>query len=61
MKRLILILISLMPLLLSAKKSDNFTRLVIITIDGLRWQEVFSASSCADNTGGTPQCTAAWR
>ena len=44
MKRLILILISLMPLLLSAKKSDNFTRLVIITIDGLRWQEVFSGA-----------------
>ena len=32
-----------MPLLLSAK-SDKDTRLVIITIDGLRWQEVFSGA-----------------
>ena len=43
MKRLILILLALVPLMLSAKK-DNDTRLVIITIDGLRWQEVFSGA-----------------
>ena len=39
MKRLILILF-LMPLMAFAK-GDDFPRLVIITIDGLRWQEVF--------------------
>ena len=44
MKRIIIIILSLMPLFLSAKKGDNFTRLVIITIDGLRWQEVFSGA-----------------
>ena len=40
MKRIIVILLALMPVLLSAK-GDKDTRLVIITIDGLRWQEVF--------------------
>ena len=43
MKRLIVLLISFLPLLLFAK-GDNFPRLVIITIDGLRWQEVFSGA-----------------
>ena len=43
MKRLITIILSLLPVLAFAK-SDNFTRLVIITIDGLRWQEVFSGA-----------------
>ncbi|MBR6141549.1 MAG: hypothetical protein IKQ37_07305 [Bacteroidaceae bacterium] len=43
MKRIIVILLSLMPLLLSAK-GDKDTRLVIITIDGLRWQEVFGGA-----------------
>ena len=42
MKRLILILF-LMPLMAFAK-GDDFPRLVIITIDGLRWQEVFSGA-----------------
>ena len=40
MKRIIVILLSLMPLLAMAK-GGNDPRLVIITIDGLRWQEVF--------------------
>ena len=43
MKRLIVFLIALMPLLLFAKKDDT-PRLVIITIDGLRWQEVFTGA-----------------
>ena len=43
MKRIIVILLSLMPMLLSAK-GDKDTRLVIITIDGLRWQEVFEGA-----------------
>ena len=43
MKRIIVILLSLMPLLMFAK-GDKDTRLVIITIDGLRWQEVFSGA-----------------
>ena len=43
MKRIIVILLSLMPLMLCAK-GDKDTRLVIITIDGLRWQEVFSGA-----------------
>jgi len=43
MKRIIVIILSLMPLLLSAK-GDKDTRLVIITIDGLRWQEVFEGA-----------------
>lgn len=40
MKRIILILLSVLPVLAFAK-GDKDTRLVIITIDGLRWQEVF--------------------
>lgn len=43
MKRLILILLSLVPMLLFAKGNKD-TRLVIITIDGLRWQEVFQGA-----------------
>ncbi|MBR6031522.1 MAG: hypothetical protein IKP36_06120 [Bacteroidaceae bacterium] len=43
MRRLFAILLSLMPLLLFAK-GDQDTRLVIITIDGLRWQEVFEGA-----------------
>ncbi|MBQ6191960.1 MAG: hypothetical protein IJK51_06650 [Bacteroidaceae bacterium] len=43
MKRLIIILISLVPMLLSAK-GDKDTRLIVITIDGLRWQEVFAGA-----------------
>ena len=43
MKRIILILLSLLPLMLCAK-GDKDTRLVIITIDGLRWQEVFEGA-----------------
>ena len=37
------ILLSVLPLLLFAK-GDKDTRLVIITIDGLRWQEVFQGA-----------------
>ena len=43
MKRIILILLSLLPLMLCAK-GDKDTRLVVITIDGLRWQEVFEGA-----------------
>jgi len=43
MKHLTILILSLMPLLLSAK-GDKDTRLVIITIDGLRWQEVFEGA-----------------
>lgn len=43
MKRIIVILLSLMPVLMFAK-GDKDTRLVVITIDGLRWQEVFSGA-----------------
>jgi len=40
MKRLILIVLSVLPLLVLARgNKDN--RLIVITIDGLRWQEVF--------------------
>ena len=43
MKRIILILLSVLPLLALAKgKQDN--RLIVITIDGLRWQEVFQGA-----------------
>ena len=59
MKRIIIILLSLIPLLLSAK-GDKDARLVIITIDGLRWQEVFSGAekdllSDNDQVGDTTQ------
>ena len=43
MKRIILILLAVLPLMLSAKGKKD-TRLVIITIDGLRWQEVFEGA-----------------
>lgn len=43
MKRLILSLLVLLPLLATAK-GDKDTRLIIITIDGLRWQEVFTGA-----------------
>lgn len=43
MKHIIVILLSVLPMLLSAKGAGN-TRLVIITIDGLRWQEVFEGA-----------------
>lgn len=43
MKHLIVVLLSMMPLLLCAK-GDKDTRLVVITIDGLRWQEVFEGA-----------------
>ena len=43
MKRLILFLLLILPLMLSAK-GDKDARLVIITIDGLRWQEVFAGA-----------------
>ena len=43
MKQLIVVLLSMMPLLLCAK-GDKDTRLVVITIDGLRWQEVFEGA-----------------
>ena len=43
MKRLIIILLCLPALMLSAKGGKD-TRLVVITIDGLRWQEVFSGA-----------------
>ena len=43
MKRFLFSLLILLPLLTSAKgKAD--TRLIIITIDGLRWQEVFTGA-----------------
>lgn len=44
MKRTILLLLTLAPLLLAAKKADDSPRLVIITIDGLRWQELFAGA-----------------
>ena len=40
MKRLVLIILSVLPLLVLAKGNKD-SRLIIITIDGLRWQEVF--------------------
>ncbi len=43
MKHLIVIILSIVPLLLSAKGASD-TRLVVITIDGLRWQEVFEGA-----------------
>lgn len=43
MKHLIVFLFAVAPLLLFAK-DDKDTRLVIITIDGLRWQEVFQGA-----------------
>ena len=43
MKKIIVILLALLPLMLSAKGKKD-TRLVIITIDGLRWQEVFDGA-----------------
>ena len=43
MKHIIVILLSVLPMLLSAKGAGK-TRLVIITIDGLRWQEVFEGA-----------------
>lgn len=43
MKHLIVFLFTLVPVLLFAK-GDKDTRLVIITIDGLRWQEVFQGA-----------------
>ena len=43
MKHLFLLLFSVVPLLLSAKGAGD-TRLVFITIDGLRWQEVFEGA-----------------
>ena len=43
MKKIIVILLSLMPLLMFAK-GDKDARVIIITIDGLRWQEVFSGA-----------------
>ena len=43
MKKIIVILLALLPLMLSAKGKKD-TRLVIITIDGLRWQEVFEGA-----------------
>ena len=42
-KRIIVFLLSMLPLLLSAKGGKD-TRLVVITIDGLRWQEVFTGA-----------------
>ena len=42
MKRLFFILL-LLPLMLNAK-GDKDSRLIIITIDGLRWQEVFAGA-----------------
>ena len=43
MKRIILLLLVFLPLLAAAKR-DKDTRLIIITIDGLRWQEVFTGA-----------------
>ena len=43
MKHFIAVLFSLVPMLLFAK-GDKDTRLIIITIDGLRWQEVFEGA-----------------
>ena len=51
MKRLILSLLVLLPLLATAK-GDKDTRLIIITIDGLRWQEVFTGAD-AEVIGNT--------
>ena len=43
MKNLLILLLAVLPLLVSAK-GDNDTRLVVITIDGLRWQELFEGA-----------------
>ena len=43
MKRFLLSLFILLPLLTAAKSKDD-TRLIIITIDGLRWQELFTGA-----------------
>ena len=43
MKRLIIIFLSVLPMMLFAK-SDKDARLIVITIDGLRWQEVFQGA-----------------
>lgn len=44
MKRFFFSLFILLPLL-SAAKSNNDSRLIIITIDGLRWQELFTGAN----------------
>ena len=43
MRRIILILLSVLPMLVLAKGSKD-NRLIVITIDGLRWQEVFQGA-----------------
>lgn len=43
MKKIIVILLTILPLMLSAKGKKD-TRLIVITIDGLRWQEVFDGA-----------------
>ena len=43
MKRIILSLFVVLPLL-AAAKGDKDTRLIVITIDGLRWQEIFTGA-----------------
>ena len=44
MKRIILLGVLALAALVSCNKGDNDPRLVIITYDGLRWQEVFGGA-----------------
>ena len=44
MKRIILLGALALAALVSCNKGDNDPRLVIITFDGLRWQELFSGA-----------------
>ena len=44
MKKLFVTLATALVLLASCSKTDNDPRLVIITFDGLRWQELFSGA-----------------
>ena len=44
MRKLVILLTAALTVLLSCSKGDNDPRLVIITFDGLRWQELFSGA-----------------
>ena len=44
MRKLVILLTAALTVLLSCTKGDNDPRLVIITFDGLRWQELFSGA-----------------
>ncbi|MBO6247413.1 MAG: hypothetical protein J6N54_01215, partial [Bacteroidales bacterium] len=44
MKRIFFILLGISALLVSCAKVDNDPKVVVITLDGLRWQEVFTGA-----------------